>query len=159
MKLQTYRERFLVFLTHKVGMPYFRLFRPAVDFRYSLDELQQLPQDTVGYRLYDFLEHHQLELLPYYEKHDIKHIILGYPPTESGEVSLQCFMLANGRYTLPVILAVLFGFCTMPDYWSDFIRALKRGYANKSLQQVRWFDLLPFNINIVQDLLLQPSEI
>ncbi len=159
MKLQLYRERVLVFLTHKIGMPYFRMVRKPLDFRYSLAVLESLPPDTVGRGLFDFLQQHHLELLPYYEKHDIKHIILDYPPTEKGEVCLQCFMLANGRYTLPVLLTVLFGFCTMPEYWRDFGKALQRGYRNKSLQQVKWFDLLPFNMQLVRELLLQPSEI
>lgn len=159
MLLKNTREQLLVFLTHKVGMPYFKLVRKPVTFNYSVNELSLLPKGTVGNELYLFLRQHQLDLLPYYEKHDIKHIILEYPPNEKGEVCLQCFMLANGRYTIPVLLAVLFGFFTMPEYWSDFRKALVRGHRNKSLHQVNWFDLIPFNKKMIQEILIQPTTI
>lgn len=149
----------LIWLTHSVGMPYFKLVRKPIVFDYTMDDLGQMPTDTVGYNLFVFLKENDLHLLPYYEKHDIKHIVLGYPPTECGEVCLQCFMLANGRYTLPVLIAVVFGCLTMPEYWSQFWIAIKRGWNNKSLQQVTWFDLLPFSFKGIQSMLLQPKSI
>ncbi len=153
--LITLRRRSLVFLTHKVGLPYFKLFRKRVRFDYTLASLQTFPKDSVGFHLYCFLKNNHLSLLPYYEKHDIKHVVLGYPPTEKGEVCLQCFMLANGRRTFPVLVAVVFGMLTMPAYWPDFKEAFMRGYNNKSLRDVKWTDLLPFSTTAIQALLLQ----
>lgn len=158
MNIQKIRTQILVFLTHKIGMPYFKLVRKPVAFPYQIKELQQYPEQTVAHQLYKFLHDHQLDLLPYYEKHDIKHVLLDYPPTEKGEVSLQCFMLANGRITLPVLLAVGFGLLTMPEYWRDFGKAFRRGYQNKSLQNLNWFDLLPFSKQAIQAIILQPKQ-
>lgn len=147
----------LVFMTHKIGMPYFKLMRKPVSFPYQIQDLKQYEEGTVAHHLHKFLDDHQLSLLPYYEKHDIKHVLLDYPPTDKGEVCLQCFMLANGRITFPVVLAVIFGWCTMPEYWSDFLKAFRRGYHNKSLQKLKWFDLLPFSKQAIQNIILQPK--
>lgn len=144
------RTSFLVFLTHKIGLPYFKLTRKPVHFQYSIDDLKQLPQHTLGRQLYFFLHENHLDLLPYYEKHDIKHVLLDYPPTDCGEVCLQAFMLANGRRTIPVVVSVLMGFLTMPEYYVDIINALKRGYNNISLKNLNWFELIEHDLATIK---------
>ena len=157
MNITKVRESILVFLTHKVGMPYFKLVRKPLNFQYNLQQLSELAPDTVGFHLYKFLDSNHLDLLPYYEKHDIKHILLDYPATEKGEVCLQCFMLANGRCTLPVITAVLFGVITMPEYWQSFKEAFIKGYRHQSLQDIDWFGLLTQPLEATKKLYLQPK--
>lgn len=136
------RSAVLVWLTHRIGMPYFKLVRKPLNFPYTIQELSDLPEVTVGHHLFQFLHQHELVLLPYYEKHDIKHVLLDYPPTECGEVCLQSFMLANGRVTLPVIATVIYGICTMPEYWKQIHTAFLRGFRNPNLQATDWFALL-----------------
>ncbi len=126
-------------MTHKIGLPYFKLIRKPVLFQYTVSDLSNLPLHTVGHTLFLFLENNNLQLLPYYEKHDIKHVVLA---TEKGEVCLQLFMLANGRITLPIIATVLFGICTMPEYWKAFILAFKRGYHTSTLKHINWLQIL-----------------
>lgn len=148
----------LLLLTHQIGLPYFRAFRKPVHFNYTLDELSCMPIYTLGYQLFQFLNSHNLSLLPYYEKHDIKHVVLNYPPTDKGEVCLQCFMLANGRYTLPVFVTVLFGWCVMPNYWKDFVEAYKRGRKCKSLQELNWFSLITSSLLDIQNQIFNPTK-
>jgi len=136
------RKRILVYLAHEVALPYFRLTRKGYQFPYSVRQLQRFPEGTVGKALFQFFNDHQLDLMPHYEKHDIKHVVLGYPPTEEGEVSLQCFMLANGRITLPVVFSVFIGLAIMPDKWGIFAKAWKRGRSVPSLNQLDWFGLV-----------------
>jgi ubiquinone biosynthesis protein Coq4 len=56
-------------------------------------------------------------LLPYYARHDIKHILLDYDTKNEGEGCLQCFMLGNGHVSFPVVATVLYGWATMPEHW------------------------------------------
>lgn len=157
-KLVIMRKKILVWLTHSLGMPYFKIFRKRNNFQYDMDGLSQFEDGSVGKKLYCFLQQNGLNLLPYYEKHDIKHVLLNYPPTELGEIQLQCFMWANGRKTFPVFIAVLFGFLTMPEYWHQFKEAYNKGAQNKPLANVEWFDLLPFSLHAVRQILLQPKQ-
>lgn len=137
------RKRLLIFLAHEVALPYFKLVRKDYRFPYTMKQLEGYAAGTVGHELYLFFHNHGLHLLSHYEKHDIKHVVLGYPPTEEGEVSLQCFMLANGRITLPVLFSVAIGVLIMPERWPAFRSAWKRGRETGSLHQLDWFSLIP----------------
>lgn len=155
MKLKKLREEVLVFMAHKMGLPYFRLIRKKPSFPFTQEELGGMPEGSVGKAMFDFFRQNGLDLLPYYEKHDIKHIVLGYSATEDGEVCLQTFMLANGRCTIPVLIAVIYGWFTMPEYWPGFRQAWQRGRNNISLSKLDWFALVPAHLESVQAQLFQ----
>jgi ubiquinone biosynthesis protein Coq4 len=88
------------------------------------------------------LEKNNLPLLSHYIKHDIKHIILGYETTDEGEVCLQSFMLGNGHLSFPVVITVVFGYLTMPEHWSEFLRAYNRGKISTKIKNWPWFQLI-----------------
>src|SRR6187402_2873865 len=89
------RSHMLVFLTHNMALPILKLIRSPEKFPYTREDLHQLPDGTLGKELVTMLDRKQLKLLPYYAKHDIKHILLQYDTTDEGEICLQCFMLGN----------------------------------------------------------------
>jgi ubiquinone biosynthesis protein Coq4 len=157
-QLKKFRKRLLIYMTHDVALPYFRLVRKGYDFPYSIKDLQHFKEGTVGRALYSFFFNNDLELLPHYEKHDVKHVVLGYPPTEEGEVSLQCFMLANGRITAPVIFSVLLGIVIMPESWFKFRKAWKRGRATPCLNKLNWFNLIPQPLSEVRKQIFLTSK-
>ncbi len=110
------RSRLLVFLTHNMALPILRIIRVPQVFPYSPAELHLLPDGALGKELITMLESKNLQLLPYYAKHDIKHILLQYDTTDEGEVCLQCFMLGNGHISFPVLATVIYGILTIPEY-------------------------------------------
>ncbi len=136
------RSSILVFLTHNMALPFLKFVRKPVPFPYTMAMLQNMPAGTLGNDLALFLQHKKLQLLPYYAKHDIKHILLQYDTTDEGEVSLQCFMLGNGHVSVPVAATVLYGFLTMPEYYKNFIAALKKGIVATNLKHWQWHNLL-----------------
>ena len=137
------RSALLVYLTHKMALPVLRLIRKPIVFPYTVEELKHFPEGTLGKELMIFLEIKKLELLPYYAKHDIKHILLDYDTTDEGEGCLQCFMLGNRHVSFPVIATVLYGFITMPEYWSSFKKAFGRGRKCRPIEDWKWFEILP----------------
>ncbi len=144
------RAGLLVWLTHQMALPVLKLIRKPERFPYSVEKLRSLPEGTLGKDLVNFLEIKQLELLPYYARHDIKHILLGYDTTEEGEGCLQCFMLGNRHLSFPVLATVLYCFIAMPEYWGQFMAALKRGRANASIRHWKWFELLTMQTSDLQ---------
>jgi hypothetical protein len=152
------RKKLLVYLAHDVALPYFKLVRKGYKFPYSIKELQRFEEGTVGRELYSFFFNNDLELLPHYEKHDVKHVVLNYPPTEEGEVSLQCFILANGRVTAPVIFSVVVGFIIMPEKWKSFSKAWIRGRRTPCLNKLDWFNLVPQQMTEVRQQIFSPSK-
>jgi hypothetical protein len=125
-----------------MALPLLKLIRKPEIFPYTSDELKLFPDHTLGKDLITFLEVKQLDLLPYYARHDMKHILLDYDTTDEGESCLQCFMLGNGHVSFPVLATVMYGFITMPEYWGKFRNAFNRGKRSPAIGDWQWFDLL-----------------
>ncbi len=136
------RSGLLVFLTHNMALPMLRLFRRSEVFPYTSEHLKRFPVGSLGNDLARFLDVNNLQLLPYYARHDIKHILLGYETTDEGEGSLQCFMLGNGHLSFPVLATVVYCFLTMPEHWHSFRRAFRRGRCAPEISNWRWFEIL-----------------
>lgn len=101
-----------------------------------------MPDGSLGKQLILMLDKNKLQLLPYYAKHDLKHILLDYDTTDKGEVCLQCFMLGNRHVSFPVITTILFGLLTMPEHWTDFVKAMKRGRCSMQIEKYNWLEIL-----------------
>lgn len=141
-RIKKMRSALLVFLTHQMALPLLQIIRQPEYFPFSTEDLQQFPQQTLGHDLVNFLHRKELKLLPYYARHDIKHILLEYDTTDKGEVCLQCFMLGNGHISFPVAATVLYGLATMPEYWREFKKAFARGRRSVSISGWKWFEIL-----------------
>jgi ubiquinone biosynthesis protein Coq4 len=137
-----FRSKLLVFLTHHMALPVLQLIRTPQKFQYTKESLHQLPEGTLGKELVTMLDKKNLELLPYYVKHDIKHILLEYDTTDEGEVCLQSFMLGNRHLSFPVAATVLYGIVTMPEHWHKFRKAYQRGAGCHPIEDWKWFTLL-----------------
>lgn len=141
-QIKKMRSALLVFLTHRLALPVLKKIRKPEYFPYSVAALQQFPVNTLGYELVNFLHRKELHLLPYYAKHDIKHILLDYDTTDEGEVCLQCFMLGNRHISFPVAATVLYGLVTMPEYWGSFRKAYRRGKNCIAISNWKWFEIV-----------------
>ena len=144
------RSAVLVFLTHSIALPILKIVRKPQLFPYNRQQLLQMPEGTLGRELIAMLDTNSLQLLSYYAKHDIKHILLDYDTTDKGEVCLQCFMLGNGHISFPVFITVVFGFVTVPEHWKDFIAAYKRGRQSAAIEQWKWFEILQVPVQELQ---------
>lgn len=136
------RATVLVYLTHHLALPLLSMIRKPQKFEFTKEALRRLPECTLGHELVAMLDKNKLQLLPFYAKHDIKHILLQYEPTGDGEVCLQCFMLGNKHVSFPVVATVVFGVVTMPEYWGRFGKAYQRGSKCKPIEHWNWFSLL-----------------
>lgn len=137
-----WRSKLLVYLTHNMALPVLRLIRKPKVFPYTAEQLKCFPSGSLGNDLVNFLEEKNLQLLPHYAKHDIKHILLQYDTTDDGEVCLQCFMLGNGHISFPVAATVLYGVITMPEHWTKFGAAYRRGKKAIAIANWHWFEIL-----------------
>jgi ubiquinone biosynthesis protein Coq4 len=141
-QIKKIRSAILVYLTHRMALPVLRLIRKPEIFPFTREELENFPDETLGKALINFLETKKLKLLPYYARHDIKHILLNYDITDEGEGCLQCFMLGNGHVSFPVIATVFYALATMPEYWPVFKKAYARGRRCMPIADWKWFEIL-----------------
>jgi ubiquinone biosynthesis protein Coq4 len=140
-----FRAAVLVLLTHSLALPLLKLVRRPEKFPYTPQALEALPPGTLGNDMVHYLHRKKLPLLPYYARHDMKHILLQYDTTGEGEVCLQCFMLGNGHLSFPVLATVLYGLVTMPEHYGLFRAARQRGKKCKPLEHINWWGLPPHN--------------
>ncbi len=136
------RSKLLIFLTHKMALPILRFIRKPEVLPFTAQQLKQFPPGSLGNDLIIFLEAKKIKLLPYYARHDMKHILLQYDTTDDGEVCLQCFMLGNRHISFPVAATVLYGLITMPGYWQKFKTAYNRGKNCTPIANWHWFAIL-----------------
>ncbi|WP_157560225.1 hypothetical protein U8527_05535 [Kordia algicida OT-1] len=90
----------------------------------------------MGKEIANCLDHHQLNLVPKYESHDLKHVLLDYKMTAEGEIRMQAFMLGNGNYSIPSFAILLFGTLLLPDLWKKFYADFQKG--RKTIPISRW---------------------
>jgi hypothetical protein len=114
-------------------------------------ELQALPDGTLGKEIADCLEKNELRLVPNYESHDLKHVLLDFKMTPVDEIRLQAFMLGNGNYSLPSFAIFIFGALLLPDLWATFYRDFRNGQNAKPISAWTIEEYALFNISTLRE--------
>jgi len=99
----------------------------------QVEMLRQCPPGTLGHDIVLCLDQNKLKLVPNYESHDLKHVLLDFKMTPVDEIRMQAFMLGNGNYTLPCLAILIFGAILLPEKWPTFYRDFKRGQNSKPI--------------------------
>ena len=108
-------------------------FHDIVLYEQKVKELRELPEGTLGKDIADCLKKNGLRLVPKYESHDLKHVLLDFKMTPIDEIRLQAFMLGNGNYTIPSFAIFIFGALFLPDLWVTFYKDFKNGRNAKPI--------------------------
>ncbi|RSK43589.1 hypothetical protein [Hymenobacter perfusus] len=111
-------------------------FHDMAPYHRKVAALSQLPAGTVGKELADCLLTRNLTLIPGFESHDLKHVVLDYELEPVGEIRLQAFMLGNGNWTLPSFAIFLFGLLLLPRQWRKFLQDFRAGRQCISLSSL-----------------------
>jgi hypothetical protein len=100
-------------------------FHDIAVYEQKAKQLKTLPDGTLGKEVANCLERNGLRLVPNYESHDLKHVLLDFKMTPVDEIRMQSFMLGNGNYSIPSVAIFFFGAFFLPDLWktlyNDFI--------------------------------------
>lgn len=130
-------------------IPVFQRLYGCNNTQVQLAELQALAPGTLGRGVADILARHNLQLIPHYESHDLKHVLLGYDMTPEDELKLKAFMLGNGDYSITCIGFLGLALLT-PELWPDLAKHFRQGrrtmpvrhwslpkYATQQVEQLR----------------------
>jgi hypothetical protein len=96
-------------------------------------ELRQLPEGTLGKDIANCLDRNGLRLVPGFESHDLKHILLNFQMTPVDEIRLQAFMLGNGNYSPASFAIFVLGVLFLPDMWRTFYKDFQNGRNAKPI--------------------------
>ncbi|WP_341902561.1 hypothetical protein [Fluviicola taffensis] len=109
-------------------------FYDMSEYNEKMIRLRKLPEGTLGYDIAKCLDQNQLTLVPKYESHDMKHVLLGYEMTPLDEIRMQAFMLGNGNYSFPCFAILAFGIILLPDKWTSFYKDFKKGRTSEKIK-------------------------
>ncbi|MFL5763074.1 MAG: hypothetical protein ACJ77K_03970 [Bacteroidia bacterium] len=141
-KIKHLRSRILEFLTHEIALPLIGKFRSKPKFIHSIDTLMKLEDGTLGKDLALYLLKMNFHLLPNYEQHDCKHIILGYEMDEAGEARMQFYFLGNRHFSVPVLSTCFICFFLMPEYWKQFYKDYQLGKRGRAFEKINYNELV-----------------
>jgi ubiquinone biosynthesis protein Coq4 len=127
------------------SVPFLNRFRRPRPFPYTLEELRQLPSDTLGAQTASFLDQRHFDFLPMYETHDVIHTLLEYGTTTTGELRLQAFMVGNRSASFAGRILFLIGAPLLPEIWRQLKHDFLRG------RRARQISRLDFTIALRQD--------
>jgi len=92
----------------------------------KLSHLRTLEHGTVGREIANMLDSKNYRLIPRFENHDLKHIVLDYAMTMKDEIRMQAYLVGNGNYTWPCLiflsLAIFY-----PATWKHLAKEFKQG--------------------------------
>jgi hypothetical protein len=108
-------------------------FHDVALYEKKTKQLKALPDGTLGNDIARCLEKNGLRLVPKYESHDLKHVLLDFEMTPVDEIRMQAFMLGNGNYSIPSFAIFIFGAFFLPDLWVTFYKDFRRGRNSKPI--------------------------
>ena len=99
------------------------------NWKYTADDYRNMPENSAGKRLIEYMDANQIPFKPNLVRHDLKHILLGYQMNMPDELRIHAFLIGNRCYN-PMAMAYLF-ICVaivpeiLPTLWKDFKRGRK----------------------------------
>jgi hypothetical protein len=109
-------------------------FNDMNPYENKVNELRDLGEGSLGKDVAACLDQNNLRLVPGYESHDLKHVLLDYRMTPVDEIRMQAFMLGNGNISIPSIAIFLYGFILLPHMWMQFFKDFKLGLFSTSIK-------------------------
>lgn len=97
-------------------------------------QLNQSKDGTLAKDISECLIKNNLRLVPGYESHDLKHVLLNYQMTPIDEIRMQAFMIGNGNISLPSIAIFIYGFILLPHKWVQLFNDFRLGLFSKAIK-------------------------
>ena len=124
----------IIKLSFHLAVRFIERFHDMSTYDEKVRQLSMMERGTLGKDVADCLEKHNLRLVPGFESHDLKHVLLKYEMNPVDEIRMQAFMLGNGNITVVSIAIVIFGFVLLPHKWFQFYRDFKLGLVSKEIK-------------------------
>ena len=116
----------------------------------KVEELEKLEEGTLGKEIAKCLKENNLNLVPNYESHDLKHSLLNFKMTPLDEIRMQAFMIGNGNLSIPSLAIFIYGAMLLPSKWNLFKNDFQEGekaipiknwtieeYADEQIEELR----------------------
>lgn len=131
-------------------MPYQRFMKKNESWSITTSELLRFPENSLGFHLGCFLLKHNFEMQPKLESHDVFHVLTGTGTSVPEEISMQFYLLGNGKRSLYLFMVIILGTLFYPDYRRLFLRAFRRGKNALPFHQIDFSKMLNQSVHRLQ---------
>lgn len=153
------RDWLIELVAVKIMFPVAGVIQPKSKGALLIPELLTLPENSFGRVLGQHMQHYKIDFIPGFEEHDMKHLLLGYPLTVSGEMLLSAFECGTGNRSFMTLGVFIPALIVAPELWSELIYEYKTGRKNKHTRKIHLKSLLPAPLEEVkQRLQIQRDE-
>jgi len=154
-----YRKNLISWMFDYSQKVYTSLFKHHQAWNISREELLQLPKETLGYHLGQFLESNSFELIPKVERHDAYHTLTGYGTNVEDEIALQYLCYGNGKRSPYLLGAIILGTLILPDYLQYYFRSYRMGIKAHAFHHYDFKKLLPLSIHDLREVFFSSQQI
>lgn len=141
------RDQVANFLVNRLTPIYQFIRYKRKPWQTTKNHLQHYKPGTLGYAMYQFLDRHQLQLIPKAETHDVWHVLFDYSIQMKDEMSIQFVVLGNGKHSTPYLYSCLVALLMYPEHWGRFYKAYKRGTSAIPFAHFDFESLLEENLD------------
>lgn len=124
----------------------------------QVEILRKFPIGTLGHDIANCLDNNKLGLIPKFESHDLKHVLLDFKMTPVDEIRMQAFMLGNGNHTIPCFAILTFGAILLPDEWSTLYKDFKNGQKFKPISSWTIEKYADFQTKTLREQIIETSN-
>ena len=134
-------------------------FSDMKPYKEKVSVLRKLDDGTLGKEIAICLDSYNLNLVPQFESHDLKHVLLAFKMTPEDEIRMQAFMIGNGNYSIPSFAIFIFGAILLPDLWTLFYEDFKKGRNTISVSNWQIEEYATRNLNDLRKELVKPVSV
>jgi ubiquinone biosynthesis protein Coq4 len=130
--------------------PYQRFFKKGNAWDINVNDLIQLPSDSLGFHLGCFLLKYNFEIQPKLEDHDIIHVLTKTGISVVEEIGMQYYLLGNGKRSLYLWMVILSRTLFYPTRFSYFKQQYQRGKQAHEFYGLDFLNMLSIPITNLQ---------
>lgn len=101
------------------GIFFLNLFGDRQKAKAQMAMLENCAENTLGCAVLTMMRAKNLEFVPWYENHDLKHALLGFRQEAPQEICMQAFMFGNSGFSLFSVFTFLLFVIWTPDVWQE----------------------------------------
>ena len=144
------RDLFIEKMYELSKKPYQKFFKKGKAWDVKVNQLIQLPNDSLGFYLGCFLLKYNFEIQPKLEDHDIIHVLTNTGISVVEEIGMQYYLLGNGKRSLYLWMVILSGTLFYPTRFSYFKQQYKRGKAAHEFYGLDFLNMLSVPLTHIQ---------
>ncbi|OED39315.1 hypothetical protein AB832_04170 [Flavobacteriaceae bacterium (ex Bugula neritina AB1)] len=139
-------------------IPYQKWFKKGQPWNTTVSELLQHPKNSLGFHLGSFMLQHNFSPQPKLENHDVFHVLTKTGITVPEEISMQYYLLGNGKRSAYLFMVITIGTLLYPDKLRSFLSAWYKGKRAFAFYQLDYQKLLNQPLNIIRTTFLIQSN-